>query len=152
MRTRTTCYGLLLAACTALLTALPAYAQQAPSKKAETAAARSRGAAGADENIKAQRAPNAQGAPVAAPASKGGERTRGNVSIVHLDNWTGYYIDLYIDGNYCATSGPWGDAYCYVPSGSVRMYGKAPFTDGSFLSWGPRTEYVDGTFDWKLTP
>lgn len=152
MRTRTTFLGLLVAGSAAVLTALPASAQQAQPKMIETAAAASRGAAAADENVKVQRAPNAAGAAVPAPAAKGGERTRGAMGTVHLDNWTTLYIDLYINGTYCATAGPWGDAYCIVPTGTMTLYGKASFTDGSYKSWGPRTEFVDGRVDWKLTP
>jgi hypothetical protein len=154
MRRRTFPITLLLVAGAALSLASSALAQQAPANKGETtAASRPRGAAATDENIKTQRAPNAlTGAAIAAPANKGGERTRGGSSVVHLDNWTNYYIDLYVNGGFCATSGPWGDAYCLVSSGSVVLYGKAPFPDGSAITWGPRTVYVDGTFDWKLTP
>ena len=154
MRRRTSLITLLLVAGAAFTLASSALAQQAPAKKGETtAASRSRGAAATDENIKKQRAPNAPtGAAIPAPANKGGEATRGAASVVHLDNWTGYYIDLYVNGDFCATSGPWGDAYCLVPSGSAVLYGKAPLPGGDAITWGPRTAYVDGTYDWKLTP
>jgi hypothetical protein len=151
MRVRTHLLNLLIVGCGALLIASPAIAQQPETKKVENAATRSRGT-GTDENIKVARGANTPGATAAAPAAKGGARTRGGVSIVHLDNWTSWYVDLYVNGAYCASSGPWGDAYCYVPSGTVVLYGKASFTDGSSLSWGPRSVYVDGALDWKITP
>jgi hypothetical protein len=154
MRCRTSLFALLLVAGAAFSLTSTALAQQAPQKKGETTAgAKSRGAATTDENIKKARGPNeANGAAVPAPATKGGAGTRGSVSVVHLDNWTNYVIDLYVNGEFCATSGPWGDAYCLVTPGNAVLYGKATFTDGSSITWGPRATYVDGTYDWKLTP
>jgi hypothetical protein len=129
-----------------------AQAQQPQAKVAENKAERSRGA-GADPNVKADRAPNHEGATAApAPAAKGGERTRGGVSVVHVDNWTQWYIDVYMDGTFCGSMGPWGDTYCYVGSGNTTMYARALFDDGTILKWGPRVDYVDGAYTWKLNP
>jgi hypothetical protein len=152
MHIRTLLFIPLVAACAALLTAGAAQAQQPQAKVSENKAERSRGA-GADQNVKADRAPNHVSATAApAPAAKGGERTRGGVSVVHIDNWTQWYIDVYMNGTFCGSMGPWGDTYCYVPSGNVTMYARAPFDDGSALKWGPRVDYVDGTYTWKLNP
>ncbi|HLZ44180.1 MAG TPA: hypothetical protein VKQ05_00705 [Gemmatimonadales bacterium] len=153
MRRRTSLITAVLAASAVFALVSTASAQAAAQAKGSTTpAARSRGTA-TDENIKKPRAANdPAAAAIPAPANKGGNQTRGAASVVHLDNWTNYYIDLYVNGEFCATSGPWGDAYCLVPSGSAVLYGKANFTDGSSLTWGPRAAYVDGNYDWKLTP
>lgn len=152
MRIRTLLLIPLLTGCAALLTAVPAHAQRPKPKVAESKAEKSRGT-GTDENIRADRTPNHQGAAAApAPASKGGERTRGAVSIVHADNRTQWYIDVYANGSFCGSMGPWGDTYCYVPSGNVTLYGRAPFDDGSSIKWGPKVDYVDGTYTWRLWP
>jgi len=152
MRVKPTLLALLVACSTAaLLAAPPAHAQQPQANAAETKSAKGRGA-GADENIKMQRAPNKPGAETPAPTSKGGDKSRGSTSIVHVDNHTNLYIDAYMDGSYCATVGPWGDVWCNVGTGNTRMYGRAEFTDGSSLSWGPNIGYVDGTYTWRLWP
>lgn len=151
MRLRTLLLIPLLAGCAALLTAAPAQAQQAQPTAGESKAERSRGT-GTDENIRADRAPNRQGAVMAAPAAKGGDRTRGGISVVHVDNWSQWYIDVYMNGSFCGSMGPYGDIYCAVSSGNVTMYARAPFDDGSALKWGPRVSYVDGAYTWKLNP
>lgn len=150
MRITKTLLALMVVGSAVAFVATPAYAQQAGAGS-ETKSAKGRGT-GPDENIKMGRAANKADANVPAPASKGGDKTRGSGSIVHVDNHTNWYIDVYMDGSYCSTVSPWGDSYCYVGSGSTRFYGKADFTDGSSLTWGPLVQSVDGTFTWKLWP
>ena len=135
----------------ALLVATPAQAQQAAAKMTETHGAKSRGAA-TDESIKTQRAPNKPDAASPAPANKGGEASRGAGGIVHTDNRTTLYIDVYLNGDFCGTLSPWGDLYCYVSAGSTIMYAVANFTDGSRTTWGPSSAYVDGEYVWRLWP
>jgi hypothetical protein len=135
----------------ALLVATPAHAQQAAANMTETHGAKGRGT-GTDESIKTARGPNKPNATIAAPAAKGGEAARGASGIVHADNRTALYIDVYVNGDYCATLSPWGDVYCYVGTGNTVMYAVADFTDGSRTTWGPTTGYVDGTYTWRLWP
>ncbi len=152
MRVKATLLALLVTGCAAAcLTVASAQAQQPMGKTVEVKSALSRGA-GADENIRVARTPNKADASVPAPTSKGGEKTRGTTSIVHVDNRTNWYIDIYLDGSYCSTIGPWGDIYCYVGTGNTRMYGHADFVDGPARTWGPTVDYVDGTYIWKLLP
>ena len=152
MHVKQTLLALLVAGGTgALLAITPAHAQQPQAAMTETKSAKGRGA-GADENIKLQRAANKPGAETPAPTSKGGDKTRGTTSIVHVDNHTNWYIDAYMDGSFCATVGPWGDVWCNVGTGNTRMYAKADFTDNSSLTWGPNIGYVDGTYTWRLWP
>jgi len=136
----------LVAGCVALLPAGSAQAQQPQAKVTENKAERGRGA---ESNIRPDRTPNREGAGVAAPAAKGGDRTRGGVSIVHIDNWTQWYIAVDLNGQACGSVSPWGDLYCYVSSGNVTLYAEAP---GVNLKWGPRVDYVDGAYTWKLNP
>src|SRR5260370_24465585 len=152
MRVKATLRGLFVAGCgAAVLRAASAQAQQLMGKTVEVKSALSRGA-GADENIRVARAPNKADASVPAPTSKGGEKTRGATSIVHVDNRTNWYIDIYLDGSYCSTIGPRGDIYCYVRTGNTRMYGHADFVDGPPRTVGPPVAYVGGTYAWKLGP
>jgi hypothetical protein len=152
MRVQTRLLALLVAGgAIALLNAAPAYAQQAPANMLETHAAKSRGT-GADANIKTESAPNKPDASVPAPASKGGQRTRGAEAVVHIDNRTSLIIKVYLDGSYCGTLPPWGDLYCSVAGGNTTVYARADFTDGTFTTWGPSVANVDGTYTWRLWP
>lgn len=119
-------------------------AQQAARAKGSTAAA------GEDRNIKTAGPVNdrTRGA-IPAPPSKGGTATRGAVGVVVFDNFTGWYINGYVDGDYCGTAGPWGSTYCYVISGNHSLYAKAP---GVNITWGPSTFYVGAQFTWSLDP
>jgi len=128
---------------------------QAPThpKSAKTKAAKNRGDSNAkDENIKQDRAPNDPNAKIEAPPEKGGSKTRGGYCRVHINNWTPYRIDIYIDGDYRGEVSRWGDSYGWVGCGDTKFYGRATFTDGSVQIWGPSVYYVDGTFEWTLTP
>jgi hypothetical protein len=157
MRTRITA---VLIAVFVALTSL-AYAQAGGGQRAqsgttvETKGVVSRGAAAQDPNIKTPRSTN-KAAQKPAPPNKGGSQptTRGvAVCTVVVDNWTGYWIDIYVDSDYSGTVNPWGDGYTYAIAGGTRLYGKATLDNGSTITWGPRN--VDcppnGTYTWKLT-
>lgn len=148
-----------LAACTLVSLAAPRHVLQAQGtpkagKVVDAAAVKGRGAATApDENIKTMRGANTPGANMAAPAAKGGPATRGgDACIVHVDNRTSLYIDIYLDRDYRGSVGPWGDSYRYVGCGETRLYARADFTDGTDSTWGPVIADVDGTYTWRLHP
>src|SRR5438876_1048847 len=42
-----------------------------------------------------------------APAAKGGPKARGLVGTLHVDNRTGYYITIYVNGDSVGTVGPY---------------------------------------------
>lgn len=108
---------------------------------------------GANPNIKTRRAPNDATRIAKAPVEKGGAATKGAYGSVSVDNWTGYYIDIYMDGDYIGTVSPWGEASGTFPTGTHTLYAYAEFSDGSSLEWGPRTVRVtSGGYTWKLTP
>ena len=69
-------------------------------------------------------------------------------SYVHIDNRTGYSIDVYLDGECIGTVKPYGDSYGYEPGGYHKLTGSAPGID---LSWGPRYATFDGSdYTWIL--
>ena len=110
-----------------------------------------RGASTSDQNIKKATATNTRGATVPAPVKKGGVRTRGAADCaLHVDNRTGLYVDLYLDGNYLGTVSPYGDSEGWIGCGSRVFYARAPYIDGSFDYWGPTTAYVSGPFLWTI--
>lgn len=119
----------------------------------ETGAERGRGSLETDQNIRSEVAINIPGQPVPPPSYKGGEvGERSSYSRLRIDNWTGWWVKIYIDGDYVGNAAPWGELTTHVPSGPVRMYARADMTDGDHLSWGSLSRNVDRTYTWKLTP
>ncbi|MGH7582252.1 MAG: hypothetical protein ACREL5_03390 [Gemmatimonadales bacterium] len=109
---------------------------------------------GADANVKQDSAANVMGHKIAAPAAKGGVKTRGAAMSgqLHVDNRTDLIIRIYVNGDFVGTVSPWGDSYGYYDCG-ISVYARAYFTDGSFQSWGPVPANVcDGGFTWRLWP
>jgi hypothetical protein len=147
--------AIVLAGLVATAGAAAAIAKQGPKQEViETKAEKGRG--GEDPNVKSATRVNDPKAPEPpAPAAKGGEKPRGQISTcdVHVDNRTPWYIQIYVDGNYSGMMSPYGDLYTRAIAGPTLLYARATFTDGSVLTWGPRkvpcpawTEYT-----WKLT-
>ncbi len=124
----------------------------AKGKKVEKAhAQKSRGGGGADQNIKSDSDANDPDKPMPAPGNKGGEKSKGQSSCaVIIDNRTGWYIRIYVDGTYRGTVAPWGDSYCYTGAGGTQLYAVATFPDGSRYTWGPSTVNCYGSFTWQL--
>lgn len=126
---------------------------KAKSKKAVIEKAQKSRGGGQDENIKSDKETNDPNAIPPAPPNKGGEKSRGvGACAVFVDNSTGYYIRIYVDGTYRGTISPWGDDYTYTGAGPTRLYAVAVFEDGSRLTWGPRVVDCYSSYSWRLTP
>lgn len=103
---------------------------------------------GADPNVLVANRVNGDQSPTKAiqPGAKGGD-TRGSYCRVVYDNWTEWYIHVYVDGYYEGGLGRWGAKTVNVGVGNTKVYAVAEFTDGSKVWWGPRTvpcyDYVD---------
>lgn len=83
------------------------------------------------------------------PAPKPEESaSRGDYCKVIVDNWSGYAVDIYVDGEYAGTVAAWGDGYTWAVEGKTKLYGRST---GGTLTWGP--VYVDCYYEhtWKLT-
>jgi len=150
--------GLVVAAALVMNGASVAFAQAkaAPAAAAkgqvEDKATKSRGA-GADENIKSHSDKNDPKASIPAPANKGGEKSRGGICGVKVSNWTPWKVQLFVDGDYIALVGPYGDVDVVTGSGVTRVYARADFTDGSVNYWGPRSFNCAAgeIYTWKLS-
>jgi hypothetical protein len=109
-------------------------------------------AGGTDANIKTARstanAKESAGAQVA-PQAKGGPKSRATVCRFHVDNRTRYSIDIYTDGNYRGSVGPWDDVFGYVEYGA-SLYARADFDDGTFVFW--RRTATGCPMTWTLVP
>jgi hypothetical protein len=116
-------------------------------------AQKSRGAGGADENIKNDSDANDPGKQMPAPGAKGGEKSKGQASCaVVVDNRSAWYIRIYVDGTYRGTIAPWGDSYCYTGAGDTQLYAVATFTTGEKFTWGPRVVSCYNRYTWQLFP
>jgi hypothetical protein len=82
---------------------------------------------------------------------KSGERSRGVEGRLYVDNTTGYFIDIYIDGENRGTVKPYHIGTVYVGAASwqaTRLYGHAP---GTTRTWGPRlVDYRVNDYTWTL--
>lgn len=98
-----------------------------------------------------QKPVNMKNSPVANDNSRG-DYYGPNYSDVVIDNWTGYYIDIYVNGNYRGTVSPWDKKVTWAIPGTNTLYAKAVFDDGSYLYWGPKATYTGYQYTWKLNP
>lgn len=80
------------------------------------------------------------------PAPKPDESTRGDYCIVYVDNYSGYAIDIYVDGDYAGTVGAYGEGYTWAISGETKLYG---LSTGGTVEWGP--QYVDCNTEYTMT-
>ena len=106
-------------------------------------------AGSADTNIKMQRTPNSKNASAPAPQAKGGPKSRAELCRFHVDNRTAYTIDVYTDGDYRGSVGPWDDVYGWIEDGA-SLYARADFDDGTYKYWNRRASYCPMT--WILYP
>ncbi len=108
---------------------------------------------GEDPNITNDSDSNDPNSMPKAPGYKGGERPRGaGYCRVGIDNWTGWYIRVYVDGTYRGTIAPWDESHCYTGSGPTKIYAVAVFEDGSRFTWGPRVVNCSRAYNWELHP
>ena len=109
---------------------------------------------GENPNVKNEHEMNDRTAKPKAPRSKGGTATRGSsTGIFHVDNHTGWYVKIYVDGDYVGTVGPYGDLYRTADVASYTVLGIARFEDSDDLTFGPSKlrVYGDSTSTWTLT-
>ena len=91
--------------------------------------------------------PKTDNNPQPAPIKKGGKKEEGisDVEII-IDNFTGYYIDVYIDGTYKGTIGEWGTLNLSVKKPYKKLY---CVTSGGTKDWLVTGDF-DDNYTWKL--
>ncbi|WP_443938175.1 hypothetical protein [Pedobacter sp. MW01-1-1] len=129
----------------AVIISLPAAAQQTAKEKKEVKSnAITKKSAEIDKLVKPSNTKTA-----AAP------KTRGDVygpkySDIVVKNFTGYYIDIYVDGNYRTTVSPGYSITTWAIPGTTKLYAKAVFSDGSYSYWGPEYPVTGYQYTWSL--
>jgi hypothetical protein len=109
-----------------------------------------------DPNVKSLGGKNDHSKVPDAPPDKGG-KSRGpgpwGCRVV-IDNWTGYIVQTFVDGDFVGNVSRFGDGSVVVGNGATLLYARAEFTDGSSLFWGPQAVEcpAGGRYRWKLTP
>jgi hypothetical protein len=88
----------------------------------------------------------------AAPKKAMGDVFGEEYSDIVVDNWSGYYVDIYVNGNYRGTIPPYEKQVTWAIPGNNTLYAKAPFRDGSYIYWGPRKTATGYSYTWKLNP
>jgi len=68
------------------------------------------------------------------------EKERGAYCGIDFENWTGYYVEIYVNGYYKGTLGPWETGSVTVYAGYTTIY---CITSGGTLEW-----YNDGSCDY----
>jgi hypothetical protein len=140
----------------AMLISLSAVQAQNPPRKPDETTRAEKARGGADTNVKQDRQTTVAGDKATAvppPPQKAGnqtEKTRQFASCaVMADNWTGYWIDVYVDSTYRGTMPPWGELYTYAIPGPTLLYGRS---GGGSLRWGPLTVSCRSSYVWRLDP
>jgi hypothetical protein len=128
-----------------------AVAQSAHPKHLTSKSTKSKTSPDSNPNIKVATATNVAGKPQPNHSKKGGKHRGATQNYFHVDNQTGYYVTLFLDGANIGTVAPYGDSYGWEPAGSHTVYGNAP---GTTITFGPSTVFFnDGeSFTWTLTP
>ncbi|RYY37270.1 MAG: hypothetical protein EOP46_03290 [Sphingobacteriaceae bacterium] len=87
-----------------------------------------------------------------AVAKKRGDECGDNKTDVIIKNHTSWYINIWVDNDYVANLAPgYQTTACAIP-GTTKLYGKADFNDGSYLTWGPVYPKTGYEYTWNLHP
>ncbi|MCX8018996.1 MAG: hypothetical protein N2747_00715 [Chitinophagaceae bacterium] len=100
-----------------------------------------------DEVASLQRPENDKNNPI--PPSRGEIYGKSLTDLI-VDNFTGFYIDIYVNGNYRGTVAPYDKRVTWAIPGNNILYAKAPFGDGSYYFWGPLKTNTQYQYTWKL--
>ena len=91
-------------------------------------------------------APDNDKNPLPASQKKGNKKATGKECEIIFDNYTGYYIEVYIDGIYKGTVGEWGTLYVTARGGYTKIYA---LTTGGTKEWKAEGN-CEGNYVWKL--
>ncbi|MFH0892793.1 MAG: hypothetical protein V2A54_00010 [Bacteroidota bacterium] len=101
---------------------------------------------GANPNIKtAVKAPNSDNGVKPSNVKKGNAEGTTDCEIA-FDNYTNFFVDVYVDGSYKGTIGDWGTLYINASSGYKSVY---CISSGGTKEWKVDGS-CEGNFLWKL--
>lgn len=126
----------------------PSTFAQSKAKKKQTIEAKAMSEAN-EEVTKLMRPSNNADAPA---APNRGDNYGASMSDIIVDNYTGWYIDIYVDGEFRGTLAPWDKRVTWAIPGATTLYAKATFDDGSYRYWGPTSAETGYQYQWNLRP
>lgn len=88
----------------------------------------------------------------ASPKKVLGDQYGADYSDLVFDNWTGLYIEIYVNGKFRGMIDPYGEEVTWAIPGTNTVYAKATYRDGSYSYWGPRKVTTGYKFTWRLNP
>lgn len=120
-------------------------AQEKETKVVEVSAAKVESTRGASPHITTPKPVNDE---VVVPKPAENDKARGGYCKVIVDNWTGYTIDVYVDGDYAGTIAAWDEGYTMAIAGRTKLYAQSV---GGTVYWGPSYVDCNTEYTWKLT-
>lgn len=121
------------------------FAQSKPAKAVEVKAKAVAKTRGSNPNIVTK---DEQPSAMPTPPSKGGEDKNDKVYCsIDFDNWTNNFVDMYVDGYYQGTLGPFSKTNVIVLSGYTSVYAVTSNETKEWVSQGD----CSGDFNFKLT-
>jgi hypothetical protein len=82
---------------------------------------------------------------------KAGATAQG-VCLVHIDNWTGAIVHIFLQGDYVGTAGPGGELYASIPKGPSLFYARIDLNQFDWIPLGPENFDCDGSSTFTITP
>ena len=119
-----------------------AFAQQKTTKIVAIKATKVEKSRGENPNIKKDFTCNAADVAVPKPA-----KSRGDLCSIKVDNWTGFYVKVFVDGDFYGWVSPWEDGSVTVYSGYTTVY---CITAGGTLEWSGAGS-CDGEYEYKIS-
>jgi hypothetical protein len=110
---------------------------------------------GIDPNVKTRvtTSPQESAATLAANKLKvkAGSSAQG-VCQIHVDNWTGAIVHIFLQGDYVGTTGPGGELYASIPNGASLFYARIDLNQFDWIPLGPENFDCDGSYTFTITP
>jgi hypothetical protein len=82
---------------------------------------------------------------------KAGSSAQG-VCLIHVDNWTGAIVHIFLQGDYVGTTGPGGELYASIPNGASLFYARIDLNQFDWIPLGPENFDCDGSYTFTITP
>jgi len=143
--------------------ATPAAGQQDQSAAKSTASAKRKvlktkghlPMSGTDPNVKTRvtTSPQESAATLAANKLKvkTGSTAQG-VCLIHVDNWTGAIVHIFLQSDYVGTTGPGGELYASIPNGASLFYARIDLNQFDWIPLGPENFDCNGSYTFTITP
>jgi hypothetical protein len=110
---------------------------------------------GTDPNVKTRVTTSPQESVASLAANKlkvkTGSTAQG-VCLIHVDNWTGAIVHIFLQGDYVGTTGPGGELYASIPNGASLFYARIDLNQFDWIPLGPENFDCNGSYTFTVTP